>query len=139
MSKKFKKQEYHRYSRVGKTDVWRKPRGHHSKMREHRKGNPQVVDAGFGNEASLRGMHPSGLFEAMVSSEGQLAAVDKKTQGVRISARLSVRNKVALTEKAKKLGLKVFNPAKPKAKPKTEPKAKPKGEPEAKSTEAEKK
>jgi large subunit ribosomal protein L32e len=132
MSKRFKKQEYHRYKRVGKTDVWRKPRGHHSKMREHRKGNPPVVDAGYGSQTSTRFLHPSGLFDVVVRMEKDLETMDKKTQGVRIFGNLSIRNKVKLTEAAKKKGFKIFNPAKMKVKPKPKEKAKPEAKPEVK-------
>ncbi|MFH0961993.1 MAG: eL32 family ribosomal protein [archaeon] len=122
MSKRFKKQEYHRYARVGKTNVWRKPRGKHSKMREHRKGNPPVVDAGFGTCAEGRFIHPSGLAEIFTASPKDLAGVDKKTEGIRISARLSIRKKLEITKEASKLGIKVFNPAKePKKKNKEAP------------------
>jgi len=146
MSKKFKKQEYHRYKRVGKSNVWRKPRGHHSKMREHRKGNPAVVDAGFGRMAALRHAHPSGFFEVIVHREEDLAGIDPRTHGARIAAKLSIRKKAALTEAAKKKGIKVFNPAKLRPKPpraegegkkRETPKAeaKPKGEPNGKGKE----
>ncbi len=113
---KFLKQEHHRYKRVAHDPSWRKPRGHHSKMREHRKGNPRVVDAGFGKAAALRGLHPTGLAEIMVFRIADLSLLDKKGEGARISGNLSRRNKVAITEAAKKAGIKVFNPAKARKK-----------------------
>lgn len=128
MSKNFKKQEYHRYKRVGKTDVWRKPRGRHSKMREHRKGNPPVVDAGYGKDASERFLHPSGLIDVLVRTEKELVLLKgKKDSGARLYSKLSAKSKLALTGKAKELGITVFNPAREKKK-KAEPKAEPKEE-----------
>lgn len=133
MSKKFKKQEYHRYVRVGKTNSWRKPRGHHSKMREHRKGNPPVVDAGFGTCARTRFLHPTGLREVLVSRISELAGLDKTEVGVRVSAKLSILRKVDITKEAQKLGLTVFNPAKPRKKKAEEKKPDKKAKAEAKA------
>jgi large subunit ribosomal protein L32e len=139
---KFLKQEHKRYKRVAHDPSWRKPRGHHSKMREHRKGNPRVVDAGFGKDVTLRGLHPTGLAEVIVCRVTELSLVEKKTQGVRIGGKLSQRNKVLITEAAKKMGLTVFNPAKAKPKkpkaPKTENKAEPKTESAAPAAEEKK-
>lgn len=112
----FRKQESNRYVRVSKS--YRRPKGFHSKMREHRKGNLRLPEAGFGSPVETRGLHPCGLQETLVFNTATLSSMDPKAFAVRISATVSHPKKNRIAEEAKKLGLKVLNPPKAREKKK---------------------
>lgn len=116
----FRKQESNRYKRVSAT--YRRPRGFHSKMREHRKGNLRLPEAGFRAPVEIRGFHPCGLQETLVFNESMLTSVNPKLYAIRISATVAHPKKMKIADGAKKLGLKILNP--PKARPKREKKTK---------------
>jgi len=92
------------------SDSWRKPRGQHNKQREQRKAKGALPKPGFGSPVAVRGMHPSGFFEVLVSSEKELEGLNPKTHAVRISATVGERKRGTLQEKAVGAGLKVLNP-----------------------------
>ena len=66
------------------SDSWRKPRGQHNKQREQKKAKGALPKPGFGSPVAVRGMHPSGFFEVLVTSLKDLEGLDPKTQAVRI-------------------------------------------------------
>lgn len=111
---KFRKQESSRYKRVSET--YRRPRGFHSKMREHRKGNLRLPEAGFRAPVEIRGFHPCGLQETLVFNESMLTSVNPKLYAIRISANVAHPKKMKIADGAKKLGLKVLNPPKAREK-----------------------
>ncbi len=91
------------------SDSWRKPRGQHNKQREQKKAKGALPKPGFGSPIAVRGMHPSGFFEVLVSSVKELEGLDPKTQAVRIGATVGERKRVGLQEKALAAGFKVLN------------------------------
>ena len=91
------------------SDSWRKPRGQHNKQREQKKAKGALPKPGFGSPIAVRGMHPSGFFEVLVSTLKELEGLDPKTQVVRIGATVGERKRVPLQEKAIASGLKVLN------------------------------
>jgi len=103
------------------SDSWRKPRGQHNKQREQKKAKGAMPKPGFGSPVAVRGMHPSGFFEVLVSSAKELEGLDPKTQAVRISATVGDKKRVALQEAALAAGLKVLNARTVKAKAKKAP------------------
>jgi len=118
------------------SDSWRKPRGQHNKQREQKKAKGALPKPGFGSPVAVRGMHPSGFFEALIASVKDLEGLDSKTQAVRISATVGDRKRVTLQEAAVTAGFKVLNariiktavavkkvPAKEESKAKTESKS----------------
>jgi large subunit ribosomal protein L32e len=98
------------------SDSWRKPRGQHNKQREQKKAKGALPKPGYGSPIAVRGMHPSGFFEVLVSSAKDLEGMDPKTQAVRISATVGDRKRVALQDAALAAGLKVLNARTVKAK-----------------------
>jgi len=113
------------------SDSWRKPRGQHNKQREQKKAKGAHPTPGFGSPVAVRGMHPSGFFEVLVTSIKELEGLDPKTQAVRIAAGIGNLKRVALQDAAQAKGLKILNarvvktkttkaPAKKAAKPKAE-------------------
>jgi large subunit ribosomal protein L32e len=108
------------------SDSWRKPRGQHNKQREQKKAKGALPKPGFGSPIAVRGMHPSGFFEVLVTSLKDLEGLDPKTQAVRIGGTVGTRKRTIIQDKALTAGLRVLNAkvvktakAKPvKAKPK---------------------
>jgi large subunit ribosomal protein L32e len=120
------------------SDSWRKPRGQHNKQREQKKAKGALPKPGFGSPVAVRGMHPSGYFEVLVTSLKDLEGLDPKTQAVRISANVGSRKRTAIQDQAITAGLRVLNAkvVKTKVKP---AKAKPKAEKAGKAEKAKKK
>jgi len=91
------------------SDSWRKPRGQHNKQREQKKAKGALPKPGFGSPIAVRGMHPSGFFEILISSAKELEGFDPKTHAVRIRATVGERTRTGLQEKALAEGFKVLN------------------------------
>ncbi len=104
----FHRQEWLRYKKFG-DGPWRKPRGKHSKMREHLKKRPPVVEPGYRSPKAVRGLHPSGYAEVLVFNEKELEAIDPSRQAARIGAQVGDRKKEELEERADELGIKILN------------------------------
>ncbi|MEM2205200.1 MAG: 50S ribosomal protein L32e [Candidatus Hadarchaeales archaeon] len=105
---KFRRQEWFRYKRVG--EKWRRPKGKDSKMRLEIKGKPAVVKIGYRNPRELRGLHPCGLREVLVSRPEDLEGIDPSTHAVRISSTVGKKKREQILSRARELGLKVLNP-----------------------------
>ena len=91
------------------SDSWRKPRGQHNKQREQKKAKGALPKPGFGSPVAVRGMHPSGFFEVLISSPTELEGIDPKTHAVRIGATVGDRRRAGIQEKALGAGFKVLN------------------------------
>ncbi|MFA5267596.1 MAG: 50S ribosomal protein L32e [Methanoregula sp.] len=91
------------------SDSWRKPRGQHNKQREQKKAKGALPKPGFGSPIAVRGMHPSGFFEVLVTSLKDLEGLDPKTQAVRLGATVGTRKRTIIQEQAVSAGLKVLN------------------------------
>ena len=102
------------------SDSWRKPRGQHNKQREQKKAKGALPKPGFGSPIAVRGMHPSGFFEVLVSSVKELEGINPKTHAIRIGATVGERTRVGLQEKALAAGFKVLNARTVKTGPKQE-------------------
>lgn len=104
----FHRQEWLRYKKF-KTGEWRKPRGKHSKMREHLKKRPPVVEPGYRTPKAVRGLHPSGFKEVLVFNEKELHSIDPTKEAARIGAQVGDRRKEELEELADELGIRLLN------------------------------
>ncbi len=94
---------------------WRKPRGIDNKMRTNEKGWPRVANIGWGGPAAVRGLHPTGKEEVLISNVNELKFVDKETQVARVSRTVGGKKRAQILEAAEKLGVKILNTrAKPK-------------------------
>jgi len=91
------------------SDSWRKPRGQHNKQREQKKAKGALPKPGFGSPVAVRGMHPSGFFEVLVTSLKDLEGLDPKTQAVRLGGTVGTRKRKIIQEQAVAAGLKVLN------------------------------
>jgi large subunit ribosomal protein L32e len=91
------------------SDSWRKPRGQHNKQREQKKAKGALPKPGYGSPIAVRGMHPSGFFEVLVTSLKDLDGLDPKTQAVRLGATVGTRKRTIIQEQAVGAGFKVLN------------------------------
>jgi large subunit ribosomal protein L32e len=103
----FKRQEWHRYKKLG--DKWRKARGKTSKRRRYEARKPAMPSIGYGSPKETRGLHPSGYHDVLISNLKELEGLDPETQAGRISSTVGKRKKEIILEKAKELGIKVLN------------------------------
>jgi large subunit ribosomal protein L32e len=105
----FKRVDYHRHKKLSRSS-WRKPRGRHNKTRLHKKGKFLSPSIGYGNDASLRGLHPSGYREVLVYNVKELEGIDASSEAVRIAASVGRRKRLQILARAKELNIKVLNP-----------------------------
>ncbi len=103
----FRRQEWFRYKRLGTS--WRKPRGKHSKLREHQARRPGVVDAGYRGPRVVRGLHPSGFREVMVYNEKDLLKLEPTREAARIGSTVGGKKRETIEEKARELSIRVLN------------------------------
>jgi large subunit ribosomal protein L32e len=105
---KFLRQSSTAYKRLGKK--WRKPRGVHSKVRRHEKSKGSAPSVGYRAPRELRGLHPSGFREVLVSNVNDLGKIDSKTQAAKISHAVGEKKRQEILKKAEELKIKVLNP-----------------------------
>lgn len=108
MKKKFKRQEYARYKKLG--EKWRRPKGKTSKMRRYEKGKPAMPAIGYRKPRDVRGLHPSGYEDVLISNVKELEVLDPEKQAGRIASTVGTRKKALMLEKARELGIKILNP-----------------------------
>ena len=102
----FIRQDAHKKARVGVG--WRSSRGHHSKMREHRKGHRKSISVGYKSPRLVRGLHQTGLKAILVHNKNQILNIDIKTQGIMI-ANVGLKKKVEIVVEAEKRKIHVLN------------------------------
>jgi large subunit ribosomal protein L32e len=103
----FRRQEWFRYKKLGKK--WRKPKGKTSKTRRYEKGKPAMPSIGYGSPKEIRGLHPSGYEDVLISNIRELEFLDPSRQAGRISSTIGKRKEEIIIEKAKELGIKILN------------------------------
>lgn len=103
----FKRQEWHRYKKLG--DKWRKARGKTSKRRRYEARKPAMPTVGYGSPPETRGLHPSGYQDVLISNLKELEALDSETQAARISSKVGKRKKEIMLQKAEELNIKILN------------------------------
>lgn len=79
-------------------------------MRRRMGGLPPLVSVGYGAPRTCRSLHPSGFREILIYNPNQLDGLNPEEEAVRVASNVGERKKLAILEKAKRLGLKVLNP-----------------------------
>jgi len=105
---KFRRQEWFRFRRLG--EKWRRPRGKDSKMRMGKSGKPAMPSVGYKLPKPVRGLHPSGFAEVMVSNPKDIEGVNPGRQVIRIASSVGRRKREQILARAKELGIRVLNP-----------------------------
>ncbi|RLF04260.1 MAG: 50S ribosomal protein L32e [Thermoprotei archaeon] len=93
-------------------DSWRSPRRSlDNKIRLQKKGYPALVKVGYRNPKKVRGLHPSGFIEVLVSSPKDLDGIDPSIQAIRISSNVGRRKRAEIIKRAEELGIRILNVA----------------------------
>jgi large subunit ribosomal protein L32e len=104
---RFLRQEWFRYKRIPKN--WHRPDGITSKLRTNKKYRSPQVRVGFRGPKQVRGLHPSGFEEVLVYNVSDLEKINADTQAARIGSTVGTKKRVAITEKAKELDIRLLN------------------------------
>lgn len=108
---KSKKPQFNRHDSHKKKRLsisWRRPRGLHNKLRQHVSAKGAMVAPGYGSPRAVKGYHPCGLPEILVSCEKDLSMASGCA--VRICSTVGMRKRAVLEAKARELNLKILNP-----------------------------
>jgi large subunit ribosomal protein L32e len=104
----FKRAACHKFKRL---DVnWRRPRGSQGKQRRKYVAKGALAQIGYGSPAAVRGLHPSGFMDVLISNTTELELVDPSFEAIRIAATVGARKKAIILAKAEELGIRVLNP-----------------------------
>ncbi|KAF9453773.1 UPF0103-domain-containing protein [Macrolepiota fuliginosa MF-IS2] len=108
---KFKRHQSDRYHSV--KEAWRKPKGIDNRVRRRFKGQTPMPKIGYGSNKKTRHLLPNGLKKFLVNNvrEVDLLLMHNKSFAAEIAHNVSSRNRTAILERAKVLGVKVTNPA----------------------------
>jgi len=104
----FKRAACHMFKRLD--DNWRRPRGTQGKQRRKYVAKGALAQVGYGSPAAVKGLHPSGFMDVLISSIAELELVDPSFEAIRIAATVGARKKAIILAKAEELGIKVLNP-----------------------------
>ncbi len=91
-------------------NYWRRPRGLQNKKRRHILGKGEMARVGYGSPVAVKGLHPSGFQDVLMSRVQDLDEMDPNTQAVRIARTVGQRKRMGIVKKARSLGLKILNP-----------------------------
>lgn len=104
---RFLRQEWFRNKRLG--EIWRNPKGMHSKLKRHWAYRINVVAIGYRGPRAVRGLHPSGFRDILVHTVRELDAIDPKVQAVRIAGTVGMRRRTEIQAAADEKGIRVLN------------------------------
>ncbi|MBC2699253.1 MAG: 50S ribosomal protein L32e [ANME-2 cluster archaeon] len=91
-------------------NYWRRPKGLHNKKRRYILGKSGMARVGYGSPVAVKGLHPSGFQDMLMSRVQDLDEIDPSTQAVRIARTVGQRKRMEIVNKARSLGLKILNP-----------------------------
>ena len=106
----FKRAACHKFKRLDTN--WRRPRGTQGKQRRKYVSKGALAQVGYGSPAAVKGLHPSGYSDVLISSIAELELVDPSYEAIRIAAKIGARKKAIILAKASELGIRVLNPGK---------------------------
>lgn len=108
---KFLRADTVRHLRLGKKrrklQKWRRPRGHHNKLRLKRFSYPVQPGIGYGSLRKTAGK-VDGLLPSLVHNIKEMEKLNSKTHCV-ILARVGAKKKIDLLKKAQELNIKIIN------------------------------
>jgi large subunit ribosomal protein L32e len=105
---KFLRQDYHHRMKV-EDDLWRAPKGRHSKMKQRKRGHRAAVAIGYRSPTEVRGLHKTGAIFIRVENLQQLAAVDPKKSIVILSSTVGARKRYQLLKASAEKNISIAN------------------------------
>ncbi|KKH49129.1 50S ribosomal protein L32 [Methanosarcina sp. 1.H.T.1A.1] len=104
----FKRTCSHKFKRLDSN--WRRPRGLQGKQRRKYVSKGAHAQVGYGSPAAVKGLHPSGYSDVLISSIAELELIDPSFEAIRIARTIGAQKKAIILAKAEELGIKVLNP-----------------------------
>lgn len=95
---------------------WRKPRGAHSKLREHKTAKGFLPRPGYGSPRDVKYLHPSGFEEKLIYNSEGLTGIDAQKQACRIASSVGKKKRIDIMKKAEELKIRILNPLRIEAK-----------------------
>lgn len=103
----FKRAAYHKFKRLDSN--WRRPRGTQGKQRRKYISKGALAQVGYGSPVAVKGLHPSGYSDVLISSVDELELIDPSYEAIRIASTVGARKKAIIIAKAEELGIKILN------------------------------
>jgi large subunit ribosomal protein L32e len=107
---KFLRRNWSKASRLGKgrksKQIWRSPKGRHSKTRGERKGYPAIVKIGYKQEEKIRGLIENKT-PILVQNVKELMKLEKGH--VAILGNIGQKKRLEIAKKAKEKGIQISN------------------------------
>ncbi len=94
---------------------WRWGHGRDNKLRLKMKGKPRIPDTGYRSPRAVRGLLPNGKKPVIVRNVEDLEKVDKEKEVAIIYHGVGKRKRMQIIEKAKELGIEIWNLPKEKS------------------------
>ena len=88
---------------------WRWGHGRDNKLRLKMKGKPRVPETGYRSPRAVRGLLPNGSKPVIVRTLSDLEKIDKEKEAAIIYHGVGKRKRELILQKAKELGIVVFN------------------------------
>ena len=104
----FKRTCSHKFKKLD--DNWRRPRGSQGKQRRKYAAKGALAQVGYGRPAAVKGLHPSGYSDGLISSIAELELVDPSFEAIRIAGKIGAKKKALIIAKAEEAGIQVLNP-----------------------------
>jgi len=104
----FEREDSHKIMALRGTG-WRRPNGLHSKMHHRYRGQPALIEPGWGSPRAVRGLHPLGLTPVLIANTHQLEGINAKTQGVVIAASVGTKKRLEILARTQEKKLTVLN------------------------------
>jgi large subunit ribosomal protein L32e len=104
----FVRQDVNKLPRLKNKSKWRKPKGYHSKLKA-RKNQRKLVSPGYGSPKQVKGVHKSGLKPVLIDNKKELSEINNKEQGIIISGRLNIMNKLDIVKQAIEKKINILN------------------------------
>ncbi len=110
MAKKFLRQDSHRHIRLGRNrrrkQIWRLPKGRHSKMRQQRKSYPSLPTVGYKKPKKVSGKISS-LIPILVHNLNEMKRASK--DNLIILAKVGAKKRMELIKYAEENKIKIHN------------------------------
>ena len=107
---KFLRRNSDRHSKLGrkrrKKQIWRKPKGRHNKMRDQKRGYPDIVSIGYRknrkNQGKIDGMKP-----VLIRNVNDIEKI--KTGEIGMVGSIGMKKKIEIVRRAKERGIPLCN------------------------------
>ena len=90
----FKRAACHKFKRLDSN--WRRPRGTQGKQRRKYVSKGALAQVGYGSPVAVKGLHPSGYSDVLISSVDELELIDPSYEAIRIASTVGARKKLLL-------------------------------------------